>query len=217
MTAPGSRFPFPAFPIGWFRIADTQGLRPGEVRAVKALGQDLVLTRGQDGVARAFDAHCPHLGAHLGVGGRLLDGVLQCPFHGWRFDSGGACLGAAGGRRTPAARLRAWPTREWCGAILVYHDPEAAEPAWDLPAGSAGSGSGGLDGLPARQPLGDPFASRRSSRRTAWTSSISRSSIPSRRRRSAARNCARSGPLLLPSDLPALRDLRPGSPLGAGG
>jgi phenylpropionate dioxygenase-like ring-hydroxylating dioxygenase large terminal subunit len=134
MTAPVGRFPFPAFPIGWFRIADAGDLRPGDVRAVKALGQDLVLTRAQDGVARAFDAHCPHLGAHLGVGGRLLDGVLQCPFHGWRFDSGGACVGAAGGRRPPAARLRAWPTREWCGAILVYHDPDTAEPAWELPA-----------------------------------------------------------------------------------
>jgi phenylpropionate dioxygenase-like ring-hydroxylating dioxygenase large terminal subunit len=134
MTGHASRFPFPAFPVGWFRVADAADLPPGAVRPLKVLGQDLVLTRGDDGVARAFDAHCPHLGAHLGVGGRMVDGALQCPFHGWRFDAGGDCVGAAGGRRTPAARLRAWPTREWCGAILVHHDPEAARPTWELPA-----------------------------------------------------------------------------------
>src|SRR5262249_52915051 len=124
--------PFPAFPTGWFRVADVRDVAVGSVRALHCLGQDLVLWRSADGVARVFDAHCPHLGAHLGVGGRMVDGALQCPFHGWRFDAGGACVGAPG-RRAPTAGLRAWAVREWCGSIMVYHDPTGASPAWDLP------------------------------------------------------------------------------------
>src|SRR5262249_47520032 len=112
MSATAPRFPFPAFPTGWFRVADARDLAVGSVRALHCLGQDLVLWRSADGAARVFDAHCPHLGAHLGVGGRMVDGALQCPFHGWRFDAGGACVGAPG-RRAPTAGLRAWAVREW--------------------------------------------------------------------------------------------------------
>ena len=130
----GPRFPFPSFPNGWFRLAWSAELRPGQVRPVRALGRDLVLLRGQDGVARAFDAHCPHLGAHLGVGGRLRDGQLECPFHGWRFGGDGACLAAPGAARVPPARLKAWPLREWCGAILVWHHALGQEPQWEMPA-----------------------------------------------------------------------------------
>ena len=32
------------------------------------------------------DAYCPHLGANLGVGGRVHGNCIECPFHGWQFD-----------------------------------------------------------------------------------------------------------------------------------
>lgn len=49
-------------------------------------GLDLVAVRTQDGVAHVIDAHCPHLGAHLGVMGRMVGNCIECPFHGWRFN-----------------------------------------------------------------------------------------------------------------------------------
>ena len=55
-----------------------------------------MLFRGDDGCARVFDAHCPHLGAHLGFGGRVCGDGIACPFHGWRFD------GAAGWSKSRA-------------------------------------------------------------------------------------------------------------------
>ena len=39
------------------------------------------------GVVHAF---CPHMGAHLGMGGMVVGNLLQCPFHGWSFDASGA-------------------------------------------------------------------------------------------------------------------------------
>lgn len=55
-------------------------------------GLDLVAFRTEDGVAHVFDAYCPHLGAHLGVMGRVVGDCIECPFHGWRFSGkDGAC------------------------------------------------------------------------------------------------------------------------------
>ena len=38
------------------------------------------------GVTHAF---CPHMGAHLGMGGVVVGNSLQCPFHGWSFNVAG--------------------------------------------------------------------------------------------------------------------------------
>jgi len=129
-----SRFPFAPFPIGWFRVASSAEVRPGRIHNVRAFGTELVLTRLSGGPVRAFDAHCPHLGAHVGVGGKIVDGTLRCPFHGWRFDGSGACVSVPGAQRIPpAARLGAWSVREWAGQVMVYHHPRRAEPSWELP------------------------------------------------------------------------------------
>ena len=40
------------------------------------------------------EAFCPHLGSDLGpaAGGRICDGRLVCPFHGYEFDATGQCV-----------------------------------------------------------------------------------------------------------------------------
>jgi len=49
--------------------------------------------RGDDGKAYVVDAYCPHLGANLGVGGRVVGGCIECPFHGWQFrGEDGKCV-----------------------------------------------------------------------------------------------------------------------------
>ena len=49
-------------------------------------GTDVVLFRGDDGAPHMVDAYCAHLGAHIGVGGRVEGDCIRCPFHGWRYD-----------------------------------------------------------------------------------------------------------------------------------
>ena len=46
----------------------------------------LVMARWQNGDVRVMDAYCPHLGADIGVGGRVEGNCLVCPFHGWGCD-----------------------------------------------------------------------------------------------------------------------------------
>jgi nitrite reductase/ring-hydroxylating ferredoxin subunit len=130
-TAP--RFPFP-IPAGWFPVAFSDELAVGAVRALRAFGRELVAWRGEDGAPHVFDAHCPHLGAHLGVGGRVEAGGLRCPFHAWLWDGAGRCSEVPYARKIPAkARIRAWAVREHANLVLVWHDAAGAAPWFALP------------------------------------------------------------------------------------
>lgn len=53
---------------------------------MKYFGQDLVAWRAEDGTVTVMSAHCEHLGAHLGYGGRVEGDRIICPFHGWEWN-----------------------------------------------------------------------------------------------------------------------------------
>lgn len=72
---------------GWYMAAFASEL-DGEVAPLDIGTRRLVAVRGADGDLRAYDADCPHRGAHLGHGGRVERGCLVCPFHGRRVGLG---------------------------------------------------------------------------------------------------------------------------------
>ena len=88
-VGPEYRFDIPPFPNGWFQVAFSDELSTGDVLPLQYFGRHLVLFRGEDGGARALDAFCPHLGAHLGYGGKVEDNCIRCPFHAWRWNGSG--------------------------------------------------------------------------------------------------------------------------------
>jgi phenylpropionate dioxygenase-like ring-hydroxylating dioxygenase large terminal subunit len=126
-------FPYPAIPNGWHGIAFSDEVAEGEVKPVRCLGRDLVLYRGEDAVVRVLDAHCPHLGAHLGHGGRVEGSDLVCPFHAWKWGPDGSCLEIPYARRIPAgARTRAWEVLERNGFVFAWYHAEGAKPDWEI-------------------------------------------------------------------------------------
>jgi 3-ketosteroid 9alpha-monooxygenase subunit A len=128
------RTPFPAYPNGWFGVADSDGVAPGELKRLHSFGRELVLFRGRDGSPSLFDAYCPHLGAHLGVGGRVEGDTIRCPFHGWRFDANGRCVDIPYATRSPPqARLTPWLLEEKNGLILAWHHAQEKQPDWRIP------------------------------------------------------------------------------------
>jgi phenylpropionate dioxygenase-like ring-hydroxylating dioxygenase large terminal subunit len=130
------RYPFPV-PNGWFIVARSDELAPTDVQSLFYFGRDLVLYRTKDGEPRVLDAHCPHLGAHLAVGGKVEGDCIRCPFHGWKFDGdSGACVDIpyGGGQRIPGrATTRSYPTLERNHMIWTWYHAEDQPPFYDVP------------------------------------------------------------------------------------
>ncbi len=127
-------FPF-TLPDGWFQVAYSDELAPGAVIPLRYFARDLVGFRSESGDARVLDAFCPHLGAHIGYGGKVVGDSIQCPFHAWRFDGTGACVEVPYAKKIPAkARLASLPTAEANGMVFVWHHAEGKPPQWSLPA-----------------------------------------------------------------------------------
>jgi 3-ketosteroid 9alpha-monooxygenase subunit A len=129
-----AREPFAGYPVGWFLACFSEDLPPSAVKPMRYFGRDLVAYRGEDGVAHILDAHCPHLGAHLGYGGKVEGSCVRCPFHAWRFGADGACDDIPYNKRIPHnAKVAAWRTHEINGVVLVHYDPTGAPPAYEIP------------------------------------------------------------------------------------
>jgi phenylpropionate dioxygenase-like ring-hydroxylating dioxygenase large terminal subunit len=128
------RFPYPANPNGWFRVAYADELAAGQVLPLSRLGAELVLYRDEAGRAHVLDAYCPHLGAHLGHGGCVEGDALRCPFHAWLWGPDGSCREIRYAKKVPPrAKLRTWPVRERNGIVFVWHHDRGAEPDWEIP------------------------------------------------------------------------------------
>ncbi|MDP2315211.1 MAG: Rieske 2Fe-2S domain-containing protein [Pseudomonadota bacterium] len=128
------RFPFSPFPTGWYVVASLSELAPGALTARRFMGQEVVVYRTRAGVVCLADAFCPHLGAHLGHGGTVEGETLRCPFHDFRFDTGGVCVSTPYGHAPPgAARLRQWTVREKNGYVLAWFDAAGGPPTFEVP------------------------------------------------------------------------------------
>ncbi|XP_020664806.3 cholesterol 7-desaturase nvd [Pogona vitticeps] len=125
----------PVFPNGWFRLLGSEQLARGEVRNVAALGEQFAIFRDADGKAHVVDAYCPHLGANLAVGGRVVGSCIECPFHGWQFHGeDGRCTRVPYAEKVPAfAKVKVWPSREVSGMILVWYHCDGLAPTWEVP------------------------------------------------------------------------------------
>lgn len=71
-------------------VLDASALGEAPV-AVRLLGDDIVIWRDAQGTPRAAPDRCPHRGTRLSLG-RVCDGQLECPYHGWRFEGSGRCV-----------------------------------------------------------------------------------------------------------------------------
>ena len=123
----------PPYPDGWYAVAYADELPRGAVVVRPFMGQEIVLFRTASGAVCGVEPYCPHLGAHLGHGGRVEGESLRCPFHGFCFDRSGACVATSYGKRPPKARLGVFHVREQSGLVLAHSDATSAAPGWEVP------------------------------------------------------------------------------------
>ena len=127
-----SRFPFP-MPFGWFKVAMPDEIGRDAIVTKRYFGTELVLWRTADDELVCQEAYCGHLGAHLGVGGKVEGSCIRCPFHGWAWGTDGANVDIpyadAPNRK---ARVRTFPVREHAGIVFAWYHPTGDAPQWDL-------------------------------------------------------------------------------------
>ena len=136
MHEPRKRLAAPSaeFARGWYLVCWSDDLRRGEVKPLRYFGKDFVIFRGEDGRATLLGAHCPHLGAHLGYGGRVQGNEIICPFHAWRFGASGRCTEVPyASRIPPRAAVDTYQVQEHSGMVLAYFGPEGSAPEYEVP------------------------------------------------------------------------------------
>lgn len=72
-------------------IGLSKTLKRGKVKDVKIDGHKYALFRDDLGKVSLIDSVCPHRGADLSKG-KLINGCVQCPYHGWEFDNSGTLI-----------------------------------------------------------------------------------------------------------------------------
>lgn len=123
-------------PDQWWAVAPSRALLRSKPLGVTRVGRRLVLWRDADGRAQVADAACPHRGADLSLG-RVTRGELECPYHGFRFRSDGACTAmpceGLDAKIPPRMRLSTLPVVEEHGFVWAFSGDEARAATTPLP------------------------------------------------------------------------------------
>ena len=118
-------------PRGWYVLAASHEIKPGKPVKLRVLGLDLVFWR-QAGKLVVMADRCPHRSASLSLG-RLHEGCIECPFHGFRFSAEGNCtLVPETGKGAENLRVEVLACVERYGFIWHYYGSAApsGEPPW---------------------------------------------------------------------------------------
>src|ERR1051325_4519338 len=100
-------------------------------KRVRLLGEDLIAFRDSTGRIGMVQNNCPHRGASLFFGRNEEEG-LRCVYHGWKFDTSGACVDMP--NEPPESNFKnkvhatAYPCREAAGIVWTYMGPRHLEP-----------------------------------------------------------------------------------------
>lgn len=107
------------------------------IKAVRLLGEDLVIYRDKTGRYGLVGEQCPHRRASLAFG-RVDEEGIRCPYHGWKFDGAGKCLEQPAEPETGGFKDKithtAYPVEKLGGLLWAYLGPEPRPllPRWDV-------------------------------------------------------------------------------------
>jgi 5,5'-dehydrodivanillate O-demethylase len=123
----------------WHPIAAVWEIDDRERKAVRLLGEDLVLFQGRDGRYGLIDQYCAHQQADMSLGA-VEEYGFRCHLHGWLWNADGQCLSQGYRNDTDPSRpvegvsIKAYRAEAAHGLVWAYLGPSTpAPPLPELP------------------------------------------------------------------------------------
>jgi len=111
-----------SIPPGWYIVSRSKDLHKRPMQVTIA-GMRLAAFRDEHGRCGIVEDRCAHRGAQLSKGS-VCAGQLQCPYHGWRYDTHGHVVHVPALPHEPKAwqhkKIRGFEIRETQGFIWVW-------------------------------------------------------------------------------------------------
>lgn len=107
----------------WYPVCLSTDLTAAAPASAQILGLPFVAFRDAEGQAHVLSDTCVHRGGALSRG-KVVNGRVACPYHGWQFDGSGRCalipsLGADG--NIPSrAKVDSYPVIERYGIVFAF-------------------------------------------------------------------------------------------------
>ena len=122
----------------WYFALPSKAVPQGKMTSKELLGEPVMFARDPSGAVFALRNLCPHRGVPLSEGS-LINGTVECPYHGWQFKPSGQCAhipSLVPGQDVDPGKIsvRTYPVSERNGLIWIYMSAEAgAAPALPAP------------------------------------------------------------------------------------
>ena len=125
----------PPFPEGWYFVTSRSSLQKKKLIRKTWMGEEIIAWYDNEGRICVAESVCPHMGSDLGpeAGGRVRNGCLVCPFHGFEFDATGQCVATPFAPAPKSARLKVYETREILGLVFAWWGSGGRPSQWSLP------------------------------------------------------------------------------------
>ena len=135
----------PGTPMGevlrrhWHPIAGIDELERHPVKAVRLMGEDLVLYKDLSGDYGLVDRQCAHRRADLSYG-YVEDTGIRCNYHGWQYNAQGHCVARPyedqvdpQARQKCKIQIKAYAVKPLAGLLWAYMGPLPAPelPDWE--------------------------------------------------------------------------------------
>lgn len=122
----------------WYPVAFSAHVDSSTLIPFDCFEEPWVLFRGADGKPGCIRDECAHRACPLSLG-TVVDGQVQCPYHGWEFSTGGECMKMPStANRSRRVKVQSLPCVESDGMIWVWPGdatPHASMPSLSVPKG----------------------------------------------------------------------------------
>lgn len=114
----------------WYPVEFSSRLSDGAIISFELFGESWVLWRDIAGRPACLKDQCAHRACPLSLG-KITDGEVQCPYHGWQFDRQGSCTKIPSTTIYPNLHVRSLPVSELDGLLWVW--PGENSPSNEIP------------------------------------------------------------------------------------